>query len=749
MLIHRHSGAGRARVGKLTRFPAVIVLSLAVAPPAMAEAPEVAVRGLVAGELVVPGLVASDLAAPGLAAPILVTRVAGVSELAATMLATTMTETLGLAPTPDIASDPALPIWSTPVSTKGAVVVGCEGITMSGSAKIDAWNSRDGLYSPALATDNTLVATVGPNADIQITGHANIRADLLAVRDLLISNGQSLSGDLFAGRNIVFTNNPPCPPEGVHAGGTISTPGQWWLNGCGGGADWVQHAEITLPRLECDPLDVTGLVSGMIAEYAPQGEVQPWPYPGWRANPVEIDANGSYDAFTVASGNQPLMIDATKVDYLYIDGNFHITSGGRLHIRNPHGLSQIQELRIIVDGNFTTDGGSLLVIDPGISVRAYITGQVTIGGGAGQDVPPSIEIDGKIQPTFGIYTSHESQTSAYGVRVIATSPLTAVVYAPRANVQVGESGHVYGAVRGRTVHVTGSGWIHYDENFDINSNWDGGPIFETDLSVSLAIDTTKVEYNRDLTLTVSVYGGDAGLFEGVTLGVELPSDLIYVSHQAPAGTSFLDLSGDGIPDTWQVDTVLAQETRVLQVVMRGPNRPDTALARFNVALSDWSGSADTYPENNVDSLGVHILPSPLLTLTKAASVESLVPGEVIGYTTTLMNLAEAPAHHVLVSGKIDRELALKIDAFGDEIPFRFVDGEAPSGLQLGTLEFSNDDGATWSYTPVSGGGGAPGGYDAAVTHWRITMVGVMNPKSSFQIEYQALLPWTEAGVTSK
>lgn len=694
MLGHNHCRASRTRVGKLVFVPAAIVLSLMFAWEARAES-------------------------------------------------------LGSSAVPAGVIDPAAPRSSSPVSTKGAVVVGCEGINITESAKIDSWDSRDGLYSPALARDNTLLATVAPNSDFVVSGMPRIRGDLLAVRDLRISNGEWFSGDLIAGRNIEFTNNPPCPAAGVYAGGTISNPGKWWLDRCGGGAGWVPNTEITLPKIECDPLDVSSVVDGMSAQYAPSGGVQPWPYPGWRANPVEIDTNGSYDSFIVGYSDYPLMVDATKVDYLYIDGDFHITNGGQLHIRNPHGMSQVQELRIIVKGDFTTDGGSLLVIDPGISVRVYTTGQVTIGGGAGQDVPPSIEINGKIQPTFGIYTSYASQTSAYGVRVIANSPLTAVVYAPLANVQIGESGELFGAVRGKRVDVTGSGWIHYDEYLDVNSGWDGGPIFETDLSVSLAVDTTKVEFNRDLTLTVSVYGGDAGLFEGVKLGVELPSDLIYVSHQAPAGTSFVDTNSDGIPDVWQVDTVRAQETRLLEIVMRGPNRPDTALAQINIALSDWSGSTDTYPENNTGSLGIHILPSPLLTLTKAASAAMLVPGEVIGYTTTLMNIAEAPAHHVLVSGKVDAQLAFRLDSYGAGVPFRFVEGETPSGLALGVLEFSNDNGESWSYTPVSGGGGAPAGYDAAVTHWRISMDGVMNPRSSFKIEYQALLPKSEPGIASK
>src|SRR5690606_39150952 len=142
-------------------------------------------------------------------------------------------------------------------------------------------------------------------------------------RDLRISNGELFTGGLFAGRNIVFSSNPPCPQASVLAGGTITDPGAWWLvDQCGGGADWVQQAEVTLPSPECDPLDVNALVSGMATEYAPSGGVQPWPDPGWRPDPVEIDASGSYNTFTVGYSSYPLTVDATKVDYLYIDGDF-------------------------------------------------------------------------------------------------------------------------------------------------------------------------------------------------------------------------------------------------------------------------------------------------------------------------------------------------------------------------------------------------------------------------------------------
>lgn len=633
----------------------------------------------------------------------------------------------------------AAALSSPPLTTKGAVVVGCEGIIVTGSGKIDAWDSRYGLYNQALATDNTIVATLSPTADISVSGWATVWGDVVAARDVLISNGQMFTGDLIAGRNIVLSSNPPCPAKEVYASGSITTPGTWWDDQCGGTSGWVQGTGYELPPMVCDPLNVTSLVGGMVTQYGSLGSAIPWPHTNWRNYPVNIDSNSHYSGFTIKSGTLPVTLDATKVDYLYIDGDFRLEEDARLHILNPHGLSDIQQVRIVVNGNVYTGGSTHLNIDPGVSVRLYATGTVQISGGAGQDIPPSIEIDGVIHPTFGIYTSW---VGGEGAIIDGNAPLTSVLYAPLTDVKVDGSGEVFGAVRGRIVRLMGSGAIHYDEGLDINNNWDGGPIFvvSADLAVDLAADSDEVGYNADVTLSIGVNSSGAGEFDNVSLDVVLPADLTYVSHLAPPGTSFIDTDSDGIPDTWLVGQVAPGTPKVLEVLMRGVNRPDSSVVPVEVALAGWSGNTDSDPGNNSRSIGIQILPSPLLTITKSASVANLGPGEVIAYTTTLVNIAEAPAHEVWVSSKIDDPLAFSLDAFGAGAAFEFVEIDGPTGLTPGSFEYSNDGGATWGYVPASGAGGAPPGYDATVTHWRVPMTGVMNPHSSFRIEYRTLLP---------
>ena len=45
-----------------------------------------------------------------------------------------------------------------------------------------------------------------------------------------------------------------------------------------------------------------------------------------------------------------------------------------------------------------------------------------------------------------------------------------------------------------------------------------------------------------------------------------------------------------------------------------------------------------------------------------------------------------------------------------------------SGL-VAAFSYSDDGGVTWTYTPVSGGGGAPAGYDRNVTNVRWVFTG--------------------------
>ena len=132
--------------------------------------------------------------------------------------------------------------------------------------------------------------------------------------------------------------------------------------------------------------------------------------------------------------------------------------------------------------------------------------------------------------------------------------------------------------------------------------------------------------------------------------------------------------------------------------------------------------------------------SPQLTVLKSANSAIAAPGDRITYTIQVINTGTGPAVNIALDDAMSPYTALRIAYDGvDALPFRLV--VAPGGLTLGAPVYSDDDGATYVYSPlVSGGGGAPVGYDGNVTHWRLPLSGTLDGSgSTFTMHYQAVI----------
>ncbi len=118
-----------------------------------------------------------------------------------------------------------------------------------------------------------------------------------------------------------------------------------------------------------------------------------------------------------------------------------------------------------------------------------------------------------------------------------------------------------------------------------------------------------------------------------------------------------------------------------------------------------------------------------VTLQKTASVPSAPPGGSITYQLVHTNDGAVDAYAVVTSDSISVNTDFQL---GSEV---FVPGS--SGLTA-SVAFSSDGGITYTYTPVSGGGGAPAGFDRLVTHIRWTFTGTLSripPGNSFLVRY--------------
>ena len=236
---------------------------------------------------------------------------------------------------------------------------------------------------------------------------------------------------------------------------------------------------------------------------------------------------------------------------------------------------------------------------------------------------------------------------------------------------------------------------------------------------------------------------------GISLGDTLPSGL-RLNSATPAVTYSAGCSG---PAT----AAYASGTRVLSGLTGIAMAASTASCTVTVAgLTNQVGQVGTCPNAAFTNLASNITTSratnsaadqcltvnALASLTFFKSATTAVagfaaPGEDITYTLQTTNTSPSTATSVLLSDHLSPYAYWKIDSFGAGIPFLLTQGAIPSGLTLGTPVYSNNNGTTYLYTPLSGAGGAPAGYDGNVTDWQIPMTGTMNgSNASFSLQYK-------------
>ena len=107
-----------------------------------------------------------------------------------------------------------------------------------------------------------------------------------------------------------------------------------------------------------------------------------------------------------------------------------------------------------------------------------------------------------------------------------------------------------------------------------------------------------------------------------------------------------------------------------------------------------------------------------LILTKSVNpAGNQVPGTELVYRTDYSNAGTGVLDTIVLYDLIPAWTQYRVGSA--------VSGTLGTGITAITIEFSDDDGTTWAHVPVSGGGGAPAGFDANVTHVRWTLTGTL------------------------
>jgi uncharacterized repeat protein (TIGR01451 family) len=124
--------------------------------------------------------------------------------------------------------------------------------------------------------------------------------------------------------------------------------------------------------------------------------------------------------------------------------------------------------------------------------------------------------------------------------------------------------------------------------------------------------------------------------------------------------------------------------------------------------------------------------SPYVSLNKSVSPNGTqLPGTDLTYTINFTNTGGNSARTLVITDPdpSNATLSLNANTYFKVGSVTFAPGTSGLTLPTASITYSNNNGSTFAYTPVSGGGGAPAGYDANVTHIRLSFTGNLSQTS--------------------
>jgi uncharacterized repeat protein (TIGR01451 family) len=290
--------------------------------------------------------------------------------------------------------------------------------------------------------------------------------------------------------------------------------------------------------------------------------------------------------------------------------------------------------------------------------------------------------------------------------------------------------------------ITATGQLDPDSTNDFTSA--SMTVQSSDISIlKLADDATPNEGGMvSFTLTVTNNGPHDAT--GITVRDVLPAGLTYDSD---------DGAGDYVQGTgiWSVGSLdrFASASLIINATADMGTGGTTITNIANVVGAD---QVDPVAINNSSGFDVSptSIPYPDLKMSKtvlsfwdpvnlSSGNQKAIPGAVMQYTLTVSNEGDgSPDTGTVVIDEIvppDTEMLVSGGAFS------FINGTVDSGLTFvyggvadltDSVEFSSNNGATYDYTPDDT---LPGGYDPAVTDFRVTMGGDFNVSDGFSHPY--------------
>jgi uncharacterized repeat protein (TIGR01451 family) len=251
-------------------------------------------------------------------------------------------------------------------------------------------------------------------------------------------------------------------------------------------------------------------------------------------------------------------------------------------------------------------------------------------------------------------------------------------------------------------------------------------VSRSDLSLAKTVNNPNPVQGQNVTFTITLTNAGPSNATNVAVTDLLLAGLTFVSATPSTGTY---TSGTGV---WSVASLTSGANATLQIVALVSNS-GTITNTAQVTASDQPDPDSTPNNNNAAeddqasaSIGAAVPPS--IGLVKSVTPSGTqVPGTDLTYTIAFSNTGGYPASAFVLTDP-DPATVLKINDYMDFKVGSVVNSLGTTGLTV-AVAYSNNNGATWTYTPVSGAGGAPAGYDRNVTHIRWSFVGSLSQTS--------------------
>ena len=251
-------------------------------------------------------------------------------------------------------------------------------------------------------------------------------------------------------------------------------------------------------------------------------------------------------------------------------------------------------------------------------------------------------------------------------------------------------------------------------------------VSSSDLSLSKTVNNPNPIQGQNVTFTLTLTNAGPSNATNVVVTDALPAGLTFVSATPSTGTY---TSGTG---AWAVASLTSGANATLQIVALVSNT-GTITNTTEVTASDQP-DPDSTPNNGNPaeddraSASIGAAAPPSIALTKSVTPSGTqVPGTDITYTVAFVNTGGSPATTFVLTDP-NPATVLKLNDYTDFKVGSIVNSLGTTGLTV-AVAYSNNNGASFIYTPVSGAGGAPAGYDRTVTHIRWTFTGSLSRTS--------------------